>query len=155
MPRHVGQRRNKSRMLLSLRSFVYHIFSSHVKNSLCSRVTSTFCSCCPLLASTRTSQDTSSKKVQRWFPRLSKFNFTVEHTPDEQNIRGDILTRWVASANSSFPSRRLGALQARVITCEGEILDTTSVPVIAEIQAQNPPSEESKRSMDTTQIIIR
>ena len=84
-------------------------------------------------------------KVQRWALRLSEFNFIIEHIPGEQNVWADILTRWAAPNNTSFPSRRVGALRVPLITSEAVTPELPSLIVIEKSQKVSPPTPEAIR----------
>lgn len=79
-------------------------------------------------------------KVQRWAIRLSEFSFTIEHIPGESNVWADILTRWAAPGNSTFPARRLNAIRVPLIVEDKPELP--SIEVIHASQEKYPPSDE-------------
>lgn len=81
-------------------------------------------------------------KVQRWALRLSEFNFTIEHIPGEQNLWADFLTRWAAPDNTTFPARRLSALQVPLLTADADKPELPSLEIISEAQNRSPHTAE-------------
>lgn len=82
-------------------------------------------------------------KVQHWALRLSEFKFTVEHIPGEDNVWADMLTRWAAPSNATFPVRRITALRAPYITSTADTPDLPSLAVISESQNRTSPPANS------------
>ena len=80
-------------------------------------------------------------KIQRWALRLAEFNFTIEHIPGEHNVWADMLTRWAAQGNQTFPARRVSAFRVPLIT--EDLPELPSLEVIAKSQDESPPAEFS------------
>lgn len=55
-------------------------------------------------------------KVKRWELRLYEFNFTIDHISGEDKVWADILTRWEAPENATFPARLVKALRVPLLT---------------------------------------
>lgn len=57
----------------------------------------------------------------------------------DQNLWADLLTRWAAPGNATFPARRIGALKVPLIT--KDLQGLPSLKVISGSQKKSPPSE--------------
>lgn len=101
----VGRRLNKSRMQSMLLLFVCRTYSSYVNNYPCSPITRTYCLCYHQVVSYKSRKTHCQQGTTMGSP-------SIRVIPGKQYIWADILTRWAAPQNSSFPSRRVGALQA-------------------------------------------